>query len=136
MSNVIDAKLQMAGCASSTGIGVITGGVGVRRGSTGPLCTGAALLTALVWELCGGDGAVSIGTWLLSTGVGVRLGEAGSLSIVVGVQSARVWVMCGGSGPWASTIVVLSASTGSTIFSEDRVVTPLDTAIMLSNSNG
>ena len=37
--------------------------------------------------------------------------------------------MCGGSGPWASTTVVLSASTGSTIFSEDRVVTPLDTAI-------
>ena len=39
--------------------------------------TGAALLTALVWELCGGDGAVSTGTGLLSAGVGVRLGEAG-----------------------------------------------------------
>ena len=65
--------------------------------------TGAALLTALVWELCGGDGAVSIGTELLSTGVGVRLGEAGSLSIAVGVQSMRVWVMCGGAGSWAST---------------------------------
>ena len=57
--------------------------------------TGAALLTALVWDLCGGDGAASTGTGLLSAGVGVRLGEAGSLSIVVGVQSARVWVMCG-----------------------------------------
>ena len=49
----------MAGCASSTGIGVLTGGVGVRRGSTGPLGTGAALLTDLVWELYGGDGVVS-----------------------------------------------------------------------------
>ena len=39
----------MAGCASSTGIGVLTSGVGVRRDSTGPLGTGAALLTALVW---------------------------------------------------------------------------------------
>ena len=37
--------------------------------------------------------------------------------------------MCGGAGSWASTIVVLSASTGSTIFSEDRVFTPIDTAI-------
>ena len=133
---MIDAKVRLAGCASSTGIGVLTGGVGVRRGSTGPLGTGAALLTALVWELYGGDGDVSTRTGLLSARVGVRLGEAGSLSIVVGVQSARVWVMCGGSGPWASTTVVLSASTGSTIFSEDRVVTPLDTAITLSNSNG
>ena len=85
----------MAGCASSTGIGVLTGGVGVRRGSTGALGTRAALLSALVWELCGGDGAVSTGTGLLSAGV--RLGEAGSLSIAVGVQSARVWVMCGRS---------------------------------------
>ena len=79
---------------------------------------------------------MSTGTGLLSVGVGVRRGVAGSLSNWVGVQSARVWVMCGGSGPWASTTVVLSASTGSTIFSEDRVVTPLDTAITLSNSNG
>ena len=75
-SNAIDAKLRLAGCASSTGIGVLTGGVGVRRDSTGPLGTGAALLTALVWELCGGDGAVSTGTRLLSAEVGVRLGEA------------------------------------------------------------
>ena len=36
--------------------------------------------------------------------------------------------MCGGAGSWASTIVVLSASIGSTIFSEDRVFTPRDTA--------
>ena len=98
--------------------------------------TAVALLTDRVWVLCGGDGAVSTGTGLLSAGVGVRRGVAGSLSNWVGVQSARVWVMCGGSGPWASTTVVLSASTGSTIFSEDRVVTPLDTAITLSNSNG
>jgi len=100
------------------------------------LGTAVPLLTARVWVLCGGDGAVSTGTGLLSAGVGVRRGVAGSLSNWVGVQSVRVWVMCGGSGPWASTTVVLSASTGSTIFSEDRVVTPLDTAITLSNSNG
>ena len=79
---------------------------------------------------------MSTGTGLLSPGVGVRRGVASSLSNWVGVQSARVWVMCGGSGPWASITVVLSASTGSTIFSEDRVVTPLDTDITLSNSNG
>ena len=68
----------MAGCASSTGIGVLTSGVGVCRGSTGALGTGAALLTALVCELCGGDGAVSTGTGLLSAGVGVRLGDCPS----------------------------------------------------------
>ena len=79
---------------------------------------------------------MSMGTGCLSAGVGVRRGVAGSLSNWVGVQSARVWVMCGGSGPWASTTVVLSASTSSNIFSEDHVVTPLDTAITLSNSNG
>ena len=79
---------------------------------------------------------MSTGTGLLSARVGVRRGVVGSLSNWVGVQSARVWVMCGGAGSWASTTVVLSASTGSTIFSEDRVVTPLDTAITLSNSNG
>ena len=71
----------MAGCASSIGIGVLTGGVGVRRDSTGPLGTGAALLTALVWELCAGDGAVSTRTGLLTAVVGVGLGEAGSLSM-------------------------------------------------------
>ena len=42
----------MGGCASSTEIGVLTGGVGVHRGSTGALGNGAALLTALVRELC------------------------------------------------------------------------------------
>ena len=57
-----------------TGIGVLTGGFEFCRGSTGALGTGAALLTALVWELCGGDGDVSTGTGLLSAGVGVRLG--------------------------------------------------------------
>ena len=57
--------------------------------------TGAALLTALVWELCGGDGVVSTGTGLLSAGVGDRLGEASSPTITVGVQPARVWVRRG-----------------------------------------
>ena len=85
--------------------------------------------------LCGGDGVVSTGTGLLSDGIGVRRGVAGSLSNRVGVQFARVWVLCGGDGSWASTTVVLSASTGSTIFSEDRVFTPTDTAITLQ-SNG
>ena len=60
----------MAGCASSIGIGILTGGVGVRRDSTGPMGTGAALLFDLVWDLCGGDGDVSTGTGLLSVGVG------------------------------------------------------------------
>ena len=50
--------------------------------------TVVALLTARVWVLCGGDGAVSTGTGLLSAGVGVRRGVAGSLSNWVGVQSA------------------------------------------------
>ena len=99
-------------------MGVLTGGVGVRRDSTGPLGTGAALLTALVWELCGGDGAVSTGTGLLSAGVGVRLGEAGSLSIAVGVQSARVWVMCGRAGSCACTTGVLSPPRSSTVLFE------------------
>jgi hypothetical protein len=126
----------MASCASSTGIGVLTGGVGVHCDSTGALGTGAALLTALVWELCGGDGAVSTGTGLLSTRVGVRLGEASSLSIGVGVQSARVWVMCGRDGSRACTTGVLSPPRGSTLLFEDCVFTPLDTAITCSNSNG
>ena len=121
-SNPIDAKLRLAGCASSTGIGVLIGGVGVRRGSTGPLGTGAALLTALVWELCGGHSDVSTGIGLLSTRVGVRLGEAGSLSIAVGVQSARVWVMCGRAGSRACTTGVLSPPRGSTILFEYHVL--------------
>ena len=125
----------MAGCASSTGIGVLTGGVGVRRDSTGPLGTGAALLTTLVWELCGGHAAVSTGTGLLSAGVGFRLGEAGSLTIAVEVQSARVWVMCGRAGSRACTNGVLSPPRGSTVLFEDHVFTPLDTAITRSNSD-
>ena len=118
------------------GIGILTGGPGVRRDSTGPLGTGAALLTALVWELYGGDGVVSTGTGLLSAGVGVRLGEAGSLSIAVGVQSTRVWVMCGRAGSCACTTGVLSPPRGSTVLFEDRVFIPLDTGITHSNSNG
>ena len=54
--------------------------------------TAVPLLTARVWVLYGGDGAVSTGTGLLSAGVGVRRGVAGSLSNWVGVQSARVLV--------------------------------------------
>ena len=96
--------------------------------------TGAALLTALVWELCGGDGAVSTRTGLLSAGV--RLGEAGSLSIAVGLQSARVWVMCGRVGSHACTTGVLSPPRGSTILFDDRVFSSLDTGITRSNSNG
>ena len=68
---MIDAKLRLAGCASSTRIGVLTGGVGVHRGSTGPLGIGAALLTALVWELCGGDDVVSTGTRFYRLGLGL-----------------------------------------------------------------
>ena len=98
--------------------------------------TAVALLTARVWVLCDGDGAVSTGTGLLSAGVGVRLGEAGSLSIAVGVQSARVWVMCGRAGSCACTTGVLSPPRGSTVLFEGRVCTPLDTAITRSNSNG
>ena len=132
-SNLADAKLRLAGCGSSIGIGVLTGGVGVRQGSTGALGTGAALLTALVWELCGGDGAVSTGTGLLSVGVGVRLGEAGSLSIIVGVQSARVWVMCGRAGSCACTNGVIYPPRGSTVLFEDRIFSLLDTGITRSN---
>ena len=98
--------------------------------------TGAALLTALVWELCGGDGDVSTGSGLLSAGVGVRLGEAGSLSIAVAVQSPRVWVMCGRAGSHAYTTGLLSPPRGSIVLFEDRVFIPLDTGITRSNSNG
>ena len=133
---MIDVKLQMAGYASSTGIGILTGGAGVRHDSTGPLGTRAALLTALVWELYHGDGVVSSGTGLISAGVGVRLGEAGSLSIAVGVQFARVWVMCGRAGSCTCTTGVLSPPRGSTVLFEDRVFSPLDTGITRSNSHG
>ena len=97
---------------------------------------GFAVVVPALWELCGGDGAVSTGTGLLSAGVGVRLGEAGSLSIAVGVQSARVWVMCGRAGSHACTTGVLSPPRGSTILFEDRVFSPLDAGITRSNSNG
>ena len=126
----------MACCASSIGIGVLTSGVGVRHGSPHALGTGATLLTALVWELCGGDGAVSTGTGLLSAGVGVRLDEVGSLSIAVGVQSARVWVICGRAGSFACTTRVISPQRDNTVLFEDRVFSPLDTGITRSNSNG
>ena len=98
--------------------------------------TGAALLTALVWELYDGYVVVSIGTRFLSTGVGVRLGEVGSLSIAVGVQSARVWVMCGRAGSRACTTGVLSPPRGSTVLFEDHVFSPLDAGITRSYSNG
>ena len=42
-----------------------------------------------------------------------------------GVYLSYVWW----AGSWASTTMVLSAAIGSTIFSEDRVFTPTDTAI-------
>ena len=48
--------------------------------------TAVPLLTAHVWVLCDGDGAVSTGTGLLSVEAGVRRGVAGSLSNWVGVQ--------------------------------------------------
>ena len=98
--------------------------------------TAVALLTARVWVLCGGDGAVSTGTGLLSAGVGVRRGVAGSLSNWVGVQSARVWVMCGRAGSRACTTGVLSPPRGSTVLFEDRALSPLDAGITRSNSNG
>ena len=34
--------------------------------------TAVALLTARVWVLCGGDGAMSMGTGCLSAGVGLE----------------------------------------------------------------
>ena len=64
--------------------------------------TAVPLLTARVWVLCGGDGAVSTGTGLLSAGVGVRRGVAGSLSNWVGVQSGLcvVGLVLGQVQPW------------------------------------
>ena len=57
--------------------------------------TVVALLTARVWVLYGGDGAVSTGTRCLSAGVGVRRVVAGSLSNWVGgtiyVSLGYVW---------------------------------------------
>ena len=95
-----------------------------------------ALQTARVGVLYGGHGVVSTRSGLLSAGVGVRWVVAGSLSNSVSVQSGRVLIMCGGASSSASTTMVLSASTGSTVFCEERVFTPLDTAITPSSSNG
>ena len=57
------------------------------------------------------------------------MGCSGSLPNGVSVQSGRVSIMCGGASLWASTTMVLSASTGSTVFCEEWVFAPLDTAI-------
>ena len=61
-------------------------GVGVRSGGPRAFETAFALLIARVWELYGGDGAVSTRTGLLSAGVDVRWGVAGSLSNEVGYK--------------------------------------------------
>ena len=94
--------------------------------------TAVALLTARVWVLCGGDGAMSTGTGCLSAGVGVRRGVAGSLSNWRGTICMSVGYVWWGWFLGKSTMV-LSASTGSTIFSKDRVFTPTDTAVTPSN---
>ena len=96
--------------------------------------TAVALQTACVGVLYGGHGAVSTRSGLLSTGVGVGWSVVGSLSNGVSVQSGRVSIMCGGASSWASTTLVLSASTGSTFFCEERAFTPLDTAITRDTS--
>ena len=75
-----------------------------------------------------------LGYYLL--GLGLDWVVAGSLPNGVSVQSGRVSIMCGGASSWASTTMVLSASTGSTVFCEERVFAPLDTAITPSYSNG
>ena len=95
-----------------------------------------ALQTARVRVLCGGHGALSTISGLLSAGVAVRWVVDGSLSNGVSVQSGRVLIMCGGASLWPSTTMVLSTSTGSTVFCEEWVFSPLDTAITPSNSNG
>ena len=96
--------------------------------------TAVALQTARVGVLCGGHGALSTISGLLSAGVAVRWVVAGSLPNGLSVQSGRVLIMCGSL--WASTTMVLSALTGSTIYCEEWVFAPLDTAITPSNSNG
>ena len=98
--------------------------------------TAVALQTARVGILYGGHGVVSSRSGLLSAGVGVRWVIDGSLSNDVSVQSGRVSIMCGGASLWASTTMVLFASTGSTVLCEEWVFAPLDTAIIPSNSNG
>ena len=74
--------------------------------------------------LCGGHGALSTISGLLSVGVAVRWLVVGSLPNDVSVQSGRVPIMCGGASLWPSTTMVLSASTGSTAFCEERVFAP------------
>ena len=98
--------------------------------------TAVALQTAHVGVLYGGHGALSTRSGLLSAGVAVRWVVADSLPNGVSVQSGRVSMMCGGASLWASTTMVLSASTASTVFCEEQVFAPLDTTITPSNSNG
>ena len=86
--------------------------------------TTVALQTARVGVLYGGHGALSTRSGLLSTGVGLRWVIAGSLPNCVTVQSGSVSIMCGGACLWASTTMVLSASTGSTLICEERVFLP------------
>ena len=111
-------------------------GVWVRCDGLRALGTAVALQTARVGVLCGGHGALSTRSGLLSVGVGVRWAVARSVSNGVSVQFGRVSIMCGGASSWASTTMVLFASTSSTVFFEERGFTPLDTAITPSNSNG
>ena len=80
------------------------------------MATAVALQTAHVGVLCGGHGVVSSRSGLLSAGVGVRWVVAGFLSNDVSVQSGRISIMCGGASSWASTTIVLSTLTGSTVF--------------------
>ena len=75
--------------------------------------TTVALQTTRVGVLCIGHGALSTISGLLSAGVAVRWVVAGSLPNGVIVQSGRVSIMCGGASLWASTTMVLSASTDS-----------------------
>ena len=86
--------------------------------------TAVALQTTRVGVLYGGHGALSTIRGLLSAGVAVRWVVAGSLPNGVSVQSGRVSIMCGGASLCASTTMGLSASTGSTVFCEERVLLP------------
>ena len=96
-------------------------GVWVSCGGLRALGTAVALQTARVGVLYGGHGALSTISGLLSAGVAVRWVVAGSLPNGVSVQSGRVSIMCGGASSWANTTMVLSASTGSTVFCEERL---------------
>ena len=86
--------------------------------------TAVALQTARVGVLYGGHGALSTISGLLSAGVAVRWVVAGSLPNGVSVQSGRVSIMCGGASLWASTTMVLSTSTDSTVFCENMFLLP------------